>query len=909
MRTPFPLDHFDLVSRAMPAHSAIRHGGHDCSYAELRSVSERVAARLRAQGAGPGAVIGIALDRSVEWVAAMLGILKCGAAYLPLDPAYPRDRLALFIADSGARYVISDAANRHISPDNALLIEQLTASDLPVGDGGQPVDAPGVAAPGGDTPGVDTTGVEKPRAADDADPAYVLYTSGSTGRPKGVVVSRGALAYQMQWFVREFACRQDDVFLQKTSTAFDASVWEYLAPLMVGATMVIADNNPTAIAQATRQHRVTLLQVVPAMLQVLAEPAALRDLASLRLLLCGGEPLPRRLVTQVQAHLPIPIVNLYGPTEATVQCAFHLCQPGDGDTRDPVPLGRPLPGTTFHIERDTPDGSGELTVDGPGVATGYHGQPALTADRFGISRQGGRTYRTGDVVALDRHGDYVFLGRTDNQVKLRGLRIELEEIESAVARCAPALRGAMAIVNDAQQIEVFVEAGMHDWNEAGVRAAMAAALPAYMQPAIYTRLERLPLLPNGKRDRAALRVLSTQRAAAAQRPEAERPSPPTATARHARATHDVAPRDAAPHDPAPHNAAPRDAASSEVAVRVRAAWSRILPHSTADDSHFFRAGGHSLLAMQLVAALNQDFGLQLSASALFAQPTLGALTRMIEATRDANSRRLPTGFAKLGGPSGAPKVWFVHPAGGGIWCYRDIAESAKGMESYGIACEPLNADGLYETDLRRMARRYADQVLAQDPDNPPILCGYSFGGNVAYEMAVHLQSQGVEPPLLVLLDTYISQPSGEGTQDFIASYARKLVDGGAQAPSRSELAAMPENERNLMLLAMGIRGGHLPADATLRDVEQGLAIWIANNHAAGTHAPRDAFEGQALFVRGTGNARDSLQGWPPLLKWLHVQDVPADHYSIYRQPVAGYIASLIEAAIQRSLQGKTHAVA
>ncbi|ARP83632.1 hypothetical protein CAL12_24360 [Bordetella genomosp. 8] len=903
MRTPFPVDHFDLVSRAMPAQLAIRHGGRDCTYADLRSAADRVAYRLRALGAGRGVVIGIALERSVEWVAAMLGILKAGAAYLPLDPAYPRDRLALCIADSGARYVICDAANRHLSPDNALLIEHLAADGRGADKASCHVDGPGVDTPGVDTPGVATPGGAASPVAADADAAYLLYTSGSTGRPKGVVVPRAALAYQMQWFVREFACSQHDVFLQKTSTAFDASVWEYLAPLMVGATMVIADNTPAAIAQAAREHRVTLLQLVPAMLQALAEPDTLRDLSHLRLLFCGGEPLPRRLVTQVQACLPVPVVNLYGPTEATVQCAFHICRPTDGDTRDPVPLGRPLPGTLFHIRGEAPDGAGELTIEGPGVALGYHAQTALTADRFGTSSAGVRSYRTGDMVALDRHGDYIFLGRADNQVKLRGLRIELEEIEHAVARCAPAVRGTVAVVNAAEQIEVFVDACMADWNEDDVRIAMAAALPTYMQPVIYTPLDHLPLLPNGKRDRAALRLLSARSAAGGPRNEAPTETPPEAPAK--------APPEA-PSEPAarpsPAGAAPARG-GRDVAARVRAAWSRVLPHSTGDDSHFFHAGGHSLLAMQLVAALNQDFGLQLSASTLFAQPTLAALTRLVETTaRDRAARLLPTGFARLIGPAHAPKAWFVHPAGGGIWCYRDIAESAQGVASYGIACEP-HADGSYETDLRRMARRYADQILAQDPDSPPILCGYSFGGNVAYEMAVHLQSQGVEPALLVLLDTYISRPTGEDTLDFIASYARKLMDGGAQAPSRNELGAMPVDERNRMLLEMGIRGGHLPVDATQRDVEQGLAIWIANNHAAGTHAPRDIFEGPTLFIRGTSNARDSLQGWPALLKWLHVQDVPADHYSLYRQPVAGYIAALIEAAIQRSLQGRTHAVA
>jgi amino acid adenylation domain-containing protein len=852
--TGFPLDRFAMAARATPTRTAIRHGERACSYAELDCASDRVAAHLHGRGVRPGEIIGIALERSIAWMAAMLGILKCGAAYLPLDPAYPRERLAFCADDSGARYIIGNAASRHISPDRALDIDALTA---PCGDG---------AAPGAFT-GNRTDGGQL---------AYLLYTSGSTGRPKGVAVSRDALAYQMNWFVDEFACARDDVFLQKTPASFDASIWEYLAPLMVGATMVIADNTPAAVADAARRHRATLLQVVPTVLQALADAASLRDLATLRLLFCGGEPLSRGLVDRVQDRLPIPIVNLYGPTEATVQCAFHVCRPGDGDARDPVPLGRALPGTTLHIAPDgAPDGAGELVIAGPGVASGYHGLPELTAARFGVHGSGQRAYRSGDRAIRDESGDYLFLGRTDNQVKLRGLRIELDEIERALVRAMPALRGAAAVVNGADQIELFVAARAQDWREADARDALAAALPAYMLPAAYTLLDRFPTLPNGKRDRAALRALGANRRRAAA--------------------------------PGPARSGP---AAGDVAARVRAAWSTLLPLGAGDDCNFFHAGGHSLLAMQLIAALNRDFGLQLSASALFARPTLRGLTRWVEAAvRDADAQRMPAGFVKIAGRAGQPRVWFIHPAGGGIWCYRDIAEAAADVESYGIACEPLDASGAYESDLRRMARRYADRILASQAEEPVVLCGYSFGGNVAYEMAVHLQARGAQVGLLVLLDTYIGRPAATDTLDFIASYANKLVNGADNAPDRDTLDAMPVAQRNRLLLDLGIQGGHLPAGASLHDLEQGLAMWIANNQAAAGHAPHDVFDGPALFVRCTGNTRDSLEGWPALLKTLRVQDVAADHFTIYKPPAAAQVAALIGAAVQRSAQGKAHAAA
>jgi amino acid adenylation domain-containing protein len=859
-----PLESIRRSAQAMPSRIAIHDGPRACSHAQLWTLSDRVAVRLRAAGVAPGDVVGIALPRSTEWVAAMLGILKCGAAYLPLDPDYPRDRLAFCIEDSAARHVIADEATRHIGARTTLSIDSLlhpqaTAAPLPAPDAGAP--------------------------------AYVLYTSGSTGRPKGVVISMAALAYQMDWFLREFAFTADDIVLHKTSTAFDASVWEYLAPLMVGGAMAIADSAPAAIAQAARQHRATILQVVPAVMHALAEPALLNDVRSLRLLFCGGEPLPRRLVDQVHAHLAIPIVNLYGPTEATVQCAFHVCEPGQADERDPVPLGKPIPGTAFRILGSHGHaGAGELLIEGPGVAQGYQGLPRETAARFGVSPDTGqRSYRSGDLVRLDEHGDYLFLGRADNQVKLRGLRIELEEIEAALCRTAPGVRHATVVINAAEQIEACVETRSGEWDEAAARAAMARALPPHMQPAIYTPFERLPLLPNGKHDRNAVKTMVAARRSAPA-PASETQGAPGFA--HAACTGDDR-----------HPAA-------GVAERVRAIWAALLPHSTGDDSHFFRAGGHSLLAMRLVARINAALDLQLSAVTLFARPTLRCLIDMVDqAVRERQQPAVTSGIVRIGGRSGQPPIWFIHPAGGGIWCYRDIAASARTVESLGISCEPRDGAGAYENNVSRMARWYVDRVLAHQPEGPYVLCGYSFGGTVAQEMAVDLQSRGARMGLLVLLDTFITRVTGGDTLDFVTSYARKLANGADHAPSRMQLGAMSTDERNRMLLHMGVQGGHLPADASMQDLEQGLAMWIANNFAASTHQPRGGFDGPALFIRCTGNMRDSLEGWPALLGDLHVRDVPADHFTVYRPPIATHVAALIEQAVSRFLPRHTHAPA
>ncbi|WP_198168834.1 amino acid adenylation domain-containing protein [Bordetella flabilis] len=854
MSIPSLLESIRRGAQAMPSRIAIHDGTRTCSHARLWTLSDHVAGRLREAGVAPGDVVGIALPRSTEWVAAMLGVLKCGAAYLPLDPDYPHDRLAFCIEDSGARHVIAGAGTPRIGTRttlsmDSLLRAQATAATLPAPDAGAP--------------------------------AYVLYTSGSTGRPKGVVVSMAALAYQMDWFVRQFAFTADDVVVHKTSTAFDASVWEYLAPLMVGGAMVIAGNAPAAIAQAAQQHRATILQVVPAVMQAMTEPALMAALRSVRMLFCGGEPLPRRLVDQVHAYLPIPVVNLYGPTETTVQCAFHVCEPGQADERDPVPLGKPIPGTVFRIlGADAQAGAGELLIEGPGVAQGYQGLPQETASRFGVSPgTGQRSYRSGDLVRLDDHGDYLFLGRADNQVKLRGLRIELEEIEAALCRTVPGVRHATAVINAAEQIEAYVEVRPGDWDEAAARAAMAEALPRHMQPAILTPLEHLPLLPNGKHDRNAVKAMAAARGAApAPAPEAQEASRP-----------------------------PQGACAAGVAEQVRTIWAALLPHSTGDDSHFFQAGGHSLLAMRLVARINAALDVQLLAVTLFARPTLRCLIDMVEqAVRERERPAVTSGIVRIAGQSGQPPIWFVHPAGGGIWCYRDIATSVRTVESLGISCEPRGGAGAYENNVPRMARWYADRVLAHQSDGPYVLCGYSFGGTVAHEMAVDLQSRGAHVALLVLLDTFITRATGGDILDFVTSYARKLADGADHAPSRAQLGGMSIDERNRVLLKMGVQGGHLPADASMQDLEQGLAMWIANNLAASTHQPHGKFNGPTLFIRCTGNTRDSLDGWPSLLGDLHVRDVPADHFTVYRPPVATHVAALIEQAVRQFVPHYAH---
>ncbi|MFF4591812.1 non-ribosomal peptide synthase/polyketide synthase [Amycolatopsis sp. NPDC001319] len=454
------------------------------SYADLDARAAVLARRLRARGARPGAVVAVAVPRSAELMVALLGVLKSGAAYLPLDLDYPAERLEYMLVSSGAALVV---------------IEPGTAAQVPAGPEQVPVDGPDVA----DRPG--------PVASPD-DAAYLIYTSGSTGRPKGVVVSHRAIVNRLAWMQHEHRLGADDRVLQKTPSSFDVSVWEFFWALREGAAVVFArpdgHRDPAYLADVIRSHGVTTLHFVPSMLaaflsveEVTGDP---RWAASLRRVFTSGEALPGEAAARWRRLTGVPLHNLYGPTEAAVDVSYFPFRDGPEAT---VPIGRPVWNTRLLVLdtclRPVPDGvAGELYLAGVQLARGYHGQPALTADRFvadPFGEPGARMYRTGDLVQRRADGELEYLGRTDRQVKIRGNRIELGEIE-AVLTAQPGVRAAVVVVRDGAL--VGYAAGSADTDE--LRAALTAVLPATMVPNALVVLGEFPLTPSGKLDTRAL---------------------------------------------------------------------------------------------------------------------------------------------------------------------------------------------------------------------------------------------------------------------------------------------------------------------------------------------------------------------------------------------------------------------
>ncbi|MHC3462307.1 amino acid adenylation domain-containing protein [Streptomyces flavovirens] len=604
-----------------PHLTAVRDAHTSLTYAALDARADALAHALRERGAGREDRVAVAAPPSVDTVVAMLAVLRAGAAYLPVDPEYPPARIRHMLDD--ARPVL-------------LLTTTDVHADLP------PCDVPWLAL---DALGAldDTDALPAASAAPrPADPAYVIYTSGSTGRPKGVVVPHGALAGHMAWMARHLALTPDDRVLARTSTSFDASVWELWLPLMRGAQVCVlphgANREPDALVSWMSRYGVTVAQFVPSHLNlVLSSAADAARPSGLRAVLCGGEPLPRALADDVARRWGAEVHNLYGPTEATIDATAHRA-PGPeaggpvGAPPETVPIGRPVDGMRGYVLDDRlrpvpPGVTGELYLSGPNLARGYLNRPGLTAARFvadPFDAAGSRMYRTGDLVRWNGQGLLDHVARADDQVKLRGFRIELGEVEAALL-ARPGVTAACAVIREdvpGRRDLVAYATGDPAPRPTALRDALAETLPQHMVPGAVVVLERLPLLPSGKVDRRAL-------------PEPERDTDTSGGGGRGSLQEDLL-----------------AGVFADVLHRPLAG-----PHDS-----FFDLGGHSLLAMRVVSRVRALLGAEIAVRTLFEHPTAAGLARVL----DASGRTRPPIAAAVRRPDPLPlsyaqqRLWFLN---------------------------------------------------------------------------------------------------------------------------------------------------------------------------------------------------------------------------------------------------------
>ncbi|SEO66339.1 amino acid adenylation domain-containing protein, partial [Duganella sp. CF517] len=472
--------------------TALLFGDESLTYMALNQRANRLAHRLIKLGVGPDVKVGIAVERSLEMVVGLLAILKAGGAYVPLDPEYPVDRLAYMIEDSGIALLLTQSAVKDaLPPAGALPVLDLNTLDLDMESDRNPA--------------VPLHGEHL---------AYVIYTSGSTGRPKGAAIRHRALASCMTWMQQTYALTAADTVLHKAPFSFDVSAWEIFWPLTTGVRLVLADpgdqRDPERIIELIRRHQVTTLNFVPAMLQAFLAHEGIEAQTRLRYVICGGEAMPAATQGEALRRLAgVSLQNLYGPTETTIHVTQWTCR-DDGEPL--VPIGRPIADTRAYVLDGAlgavPQGvAGELYIGGELLARGYLGRAGLSAERFvadPFGRDGERLYRTGDLVRWNAEGQIEYLGRIDHQVKIRGLRIELGEVEAQLL-AQPEVREAVVVAHEGPagtRLAGYVSAHAGHTVEAGVlRERLGQALPDYMVPSAIMVLDGLPLNSNGKVDR------------------------------------------------------------------------------------------------------------------------------------------------------------------------------------------------------------------------------------------------------------------------------------------------------------------------------------------------------------------------------------------------------------------------
>jgi amino acid adenylation domain-containing protein len=862
---------------ATPAAVAVESGGRALTYAALADRSQRLARRLGALGVGPDVRVGLFVDRSPDMIVGMLGILEAGGAYVPLDPAYPAARLTWILDDCEAKVVI---APRRLSgrlpptPAPIVLIDGDDEGSLP--------------AP--DAPPVETS-------PDDL--AYVIYTSGSTGAPKGVAVPHRALASFTIVSGRHFAIEPADRVLQFASPSFDAAVEEIFPALSRGATLVLRDDemlgSPRRFWQACRALRLTVLDLPTAYFHALiaeVEGAGPEIPDTLRLLILGGEraapDLVRRFLRAVAARAaPLRLVNTYGPTEATVVATLHDVSLADAEQAE-VPIGLPIGNVHVHVldrsGQPAPVGvPGELYIGGAGLARGYLGRADLTEERFVTrpvppSGAPARLYRTGDFARRRADGAIEFVGRMDQQVKVRGFRVELGEIEAAVL-ATTGVRGAAITVrtepgaegSDGARIVAHVVADPAEVPCAALEASVRSRLPAYMIPSLWVHLRALPLTPNGKVD---VRKLPA----------------PSASARAAQGGGEG-------HE------APRDAVERAVAAVFSELFGgRVI--GVHDD--FFALGGHSLLALRLVSRIERDTGVALSLASLFQGATVADLARLVRQGGDASSSPL----VKLRRGEGAPLV-LVHPGGASLIAYGDLLHRLDArLPVYGLEAAGLASGQTPHVRVEDMAIAYIDALRAERLEGPYLLAGFCFGGLVAFEMARRLLEEGHRVAFIGMIDTYVRAPTSVPDERESWEVLRGALFDlfGANLP-REPGASLSRAARVPYAYGEMRRKGWIPTDFDVDRLQRSLEVVQGHVEAIARYVPRPCPHPITLIRALEGNAGEDppTLGWEALAPRVDLQWVPGDHLSTLHEPHVQTLAATLSRCIAHAAPQRGYA--
>ena len=866
---------FEEQAQLRPDAVAVESVDQQLSYAELNRRADALAVALRRRGVGPDVLVAVMLERSVELIVALLAVNKAGGAYVPLNLADPPARLRFIVEDAAPRVLLTSAKIAKEIAREPLAVDVICVDEH-----------------------VDEASVVDAFTASSDNLAYMLYTSGSTGQPKGVSVTHsGVVSLVRSNNYIEYG--PDEVMLEFSPVSFDASTYEIWGALLNGGRLVIFPPVVPSVRELGEfvvKTQVTSFLLTPALFHQFIDVNA-GALGAVRQMLSGGDVLSAAPLDRAGALLEgRRVINVYGPTETTVMCCAYVV-PRERPAGS-MPIGGPIPNTQVYVVNGSqPSGvgeRGEIYIGGVGLARGYHKRPDLTAERFVPDpfgeEFGGRLYRTGDAGRHLPEGVIQFIGRLDEQVKISGFRIEPGEIEAAL-ESHPSVATAIAVVDEETPHDKRLIAYVVAKETASpltvdeLRPYLKERVPEYMIPSAFVMLDALPLTPHGKVDRAAL------------------PAPRTNTDR-----------------PAGEYIAPRNTIERQLV----AIWEELFKKSPIGvRDNFFELGGHSLLLMMLVGRIEERLGERVAMADLFNGPTIENLAELL----NQHGRPSLTSVIVPMQTSGTrPPLFGLHPGSEEVWCYSELVRRlGTDQPFYGVQARRLDMAGLVKhTELEAMASDYAEALCEFHPGGPYLLCGWSMGGVIAFEVARQLRARGEQVALLALIDS--EAPSkGQGKLSWFTLLAILALDLGL---ANEKLVALLHEIRNLpppaqlrRVWAETRRAGVIPAEMTLLEFRRLFDTFKASSemmhrYEAGEYAGRvtliraeQSLEEDPSFVRfddwyETG-VDDPAHGWAQLAaEGVDVHVVPGNHFSVMREPFVEALAERLRGCIDETLRAR-----
>jgi amino acid adenylation domain-containing protein len=862
---------FERQTSLTPSNIAIQSENGTYSYTELNSRANKVARHLRAKGLNTGDIVIVMLDRSIEMISILLGILKAGAAYVPIDIKCPIDRLTFIKHDAAAKYGITTTAFIDC-------IGQLGQWTLCLDR-----DWDAIALQDDSNLGV---------AMGEHDLAYILYTSGSTGKPKGVMIEHAQIVNSLLWEKALFELGDNDAILQRTTYTFDVSIWEIFGPLICGSRVVLADPtrdyDPVYLMRLIQTYEITTVLSTPSLIMQLISDCQFKKPARLKRIISTAEPLSYSQYRKYLQATDIPLFNLYGPTECAVEVS-HIDLSTWNSTAI-LPIGKPGYNTQFYILDENmnpvPIGAvGELHIGGAQLARGYRNLDDLTMSRFVQNpftpHSNSRLYKSGDFAKYLSDGNVVLIGRIDNQVKIRGYRVELGEVESQI-RNIPHVKECAVVRKEDQQgnssLIAYINYSQPEFDVDLIRKTLIQWLPSYMVPSIFVELDVFPLTTSGKLDRNAL---SNRKLPKVKNEECVKPE-------------------------------------NAIEAEILDIWSQILDNELLGvTDNFFEHGGHSLLVLSAISEMNEKFGTDLSAKDLFKNPTVREAAEAIQArTASANNIIVPLKKNADGIP-----LFFVPGAGGNVdYLYRLSYYLGNEQPMYGFQAPGLDEVSVPLKSLEEYTSKYIAAIKTVQPTGPYLIAGHSFGGHPAFEIARTMMGQGDDVALLALVESfapgeeflrYMEIKKNQSDFDLIlvlsmleeSEARRKHIQSNFD---RKHFLSLDEEVRYEYVLEylnqIGIKNltkGHLKRYLLVQRTNEAMDI-----------RNRGLYRGEVLVIGGNElnthfTYENKCMGWDQFCERTpYLSILPGDHNTILREPYVAAVADSLRTQILRALHDR-----